>query len=94
MVDIAGSECRDPVSDIETLRTEIKLYDPELSKLDWLVVANKMDLDSAEDNLMHFRQRFPKIEVVPVSAKLEKGLESLREILCARVGERVGEHNQ
>ena len=70
------------------------MYDPELSNLDWLVVANKMDLDGAEENLTHFRQRFPKIEVVPVSAKLEEGLESLRELLCARVGESVGQQNQ
>lgn len=88
VVDMAGSECRDPISDIETLRKEIKLYDPGLSKLDWLVVANKMDLDEAEENLTQFRQRFPKVEIISVSAKLEEGLGALRELLCERVGKR------
>jgi len=88
VVDMAGSECRDPISDIETLRKEIKLYDPELSKLDWLVVANKMDLDEAEENLTQFRQRFPKVEIISVSAKLEEGLGALRGLLCERVGKR------
>ncbi len=88
VVDMAGSECRDPVSDIETLRTEIKLYEPELSKLDWIVIANKMDLDEAEENLTQFRQRFPKVEIVPISAMLEEGLEELRALLCERVGKR------
>ena len=88
VVDMAGSECRDPVADIETLRKEIKLYEPELSKLDWVVVANKMDLDEAEENLTQFRQRFPKVEIIPVSAKLEEGLDALRGLLCERLGER------
>ena len=47
-----------------------------------------MDLDGAEDNLIHFRQRFPKVDIVPISAKLEEGLDGLRELLCERVGER------
>ena len=51
VVDMAGSEGRDPIVDVETLRTEIKLYDEDLSKEDWLVVANKMDLEGAEENL-------------------------------------------
>lgn len=86
VVDMAGSEGRDPIVDVETLRTEIKLYDEELSKFPWLVVANKMDLEGADENVEMFRQRFPKIEVVPISAEKEEGLDDLREILCERVG--------
>ena len=86
VVDMAGSEGRDPIVDVETLRTEIKLYDEELSKFPWLVVANKMDLEGADENVEMFRQRFPKVEVVPISAEKEEGLEALREILCERVG--------
>ncbi len=44
VVDTAGSEARDPVQDIETLRTEIKLYSDELAKRPWCILANKMDL--------------------------------------------------
>jgi len=86
VVDMAGSECRDPIEDVETLRREIKLYEEELSKLDWLVVANKMDLEGAAGNLQNFRARFPKVEIVPVSAEYGEGLEELREVLCSRVG--------
>jgi GTP-binding protein len=62
------------------------LYDPELSKFPWVVVANKMDLEGAEENLKNFRQRFGKVEIVPISAEKEEGLEALRELLCERVG--------
>ena len=83
MVDIAGSEGRDPISDVQTLRTEIKLYDEDLAKFPWMIVANKMDLESAEENLAIFKNRFPKIPVVSVSALEEKGLDELKqEIRC------------
>ena len=88
VVDMAGSEGRDPIVDVETLRTEIKLYDEDLAKFPWIVVANKMDLDGAEENLQIFRQRFPKVEVLAISAQEEEGLDHLREVLCERVGAR------
>lgn len=78
VVDIAGSEMRDPIEDIETLRKEIKLYDEDLAKFPWMVVANKMDLDGAEENLAIFRQRFPKVPLHPISAMEGKGLDSLK----------------
>jgi GTP-binding protein len=89
VVDMAGSEGRDPIVDIEMLRTEVKLYDEELAQFPWIVVANKMDLAGAEENLAVFRQRFPKVEVVPISAQEEDGLDRLREVLCERVGRRA-----
>ncbi len=88
VVDMAGSEGRDPVEDVETLRKEIKLYDEDLSKADWLVVANKMDLEGAEENLQNLRRRFPRVETVPISAEMEEGLEGLKAVLCERVGKR------
>ena len=83
---MAGSEGRDPLVDLETLRTEVKLYDEDLAGYDWLVVANKMDLEGAAGNLERFRQRFPRVEVVAVSAEHGQGLDDLRRILCERVG--------
>lgn len=81
VVDMAGSEGRDPIEDIQTLRTEIKLYDEELSKFPWIVVANKMDLEEAEEKLGWFKNRFPGVPVVPISAQEEEGLEALKNVL-------------
>ena len=67
---------------------EIKLYDEDVSKFEWLVVANKMDLEGSEENLALFKQRFPKLTIVPLSADTEEGLEGLREELDQRVGYR------
>ncbi|MDB4492805.1 50S ribosome-binding GTPase, partial [Akkermansiaceae bacterium] len=78
VVDIPGSELRDPIEDIQTLRTEIKLYDEDLAKFPWMVVANKMDLEGAEENLGIFKNRFPKIPIVPISAMEGEGLDELK----------------
>ena len=70
---------------MEVLRAEVHEYDAELANFPWLVVANKMDSEAAEENLKHFQQRFSRVEVVPISAELELGLEELRRVLFERV---------
>ena len=74
VVDVAGSEGRSPIEDLQQLRKEIDLYDPTLSARKWFVVANKMDLPNAEENLKALRKRFPKIDILPVSAAKARGL--------------------
>ena len=88
VIDMAGSEGRDPIEDLQILRTEIKLYDEDVSKFEWLIVANKMDLDGAQENLELFQQRFPKVTIIPMSAEQEEGIDGLREELDKRVGYR------
>lgn len=88
VIDMAGSEMRDPIEDLEILRKEIKLYDEDVASFDWLVVANKMDLEGAGENLAKFRARFPKQTIIPISAETGEGLESLRAELDKRVGYR------
>jgi len=86
VIDMAGSEGRDPIRDLEILRTEVREYDAELAQFPWWVVANKMDLEGAAENLAAFRARFPKVGVVPISAELEEGLEELKGRLDEEVG--------
>ncbi len=78
VLDMAGSEGRHPLEDLATLRSELKLYDPTLAKKEWLVVANKMDLPEAQENLKAFKRRFTKREVIPVAAASGEGVEALK----------------
>jgi GTP-binding protein len=78
VVDLAGSEGRNPMQDVQHLRREIDLYDPPLSGRPWHVVANKLDLEAARENLAALRKRFAPVEVVPVSAKTGEGLDALK----------------
>ena len=77
VVDMTGLE-HDPVEAIQTLRTEVKLYSEELAARPWLIIANKMDDPTATINLDILRQRFPKIEIIPISALERTGLDDLR----------------
>jgi GTPase len=82
VVDVAGSEGRNPIEDVQQLRKELDLYDPLLSKRPWFVVANKMDLPGAKENLAALRKKFLKIDIVPISAAKGEGIEALKEKLA------------
>lgn len=87
VLDMAGSEGREPLADLQTLRKELDLYDPTLSERPWLIVANKMDLEGAKERLKHLKARFRKVEIIPISADTGDGVETLK----IRLGEIVNE---
>ncbi len=81
VLDMAGSEGREPIEDLQKLRKELDLHDPLLSERPWVVVANKMDLPEAEEKLAHFRGRYKKLEVIPISAERGDGIDLLKQRL-------------
>jgi GTP-binding protein len=89
VVDIAGSEGRNPVEDLQNLRREIDLYDPTLSSRVWFVVANKMDLPGAKENLKALQERFPKLQILPTSAAKGEGIDELKQALATRITDPV-----
>lgn len=91
VIDMAGTEGREPIGDLENLRTELKLYDPTLTQRPWVIIANKMDVEGAEEKLVAFRGRFPKVEIIPVAAKDARGMEEVRGLLDRLVGDRGGD---
>src|SRR5947208_6148768 len=84
VVDVAGSEGRSPVGDLQQLRKELDLYDPLLSQRPWFVIANKMDLPNAQENLNALRKKFPKIDIVPISSAKSEGIDELQKELAER----------
>src|SRR5436305_11224652 len=83
VVDVAGSEGRNPIEDLQNLRLEVGLHDPALSSRPWLVVANNMDLPGAETNLRALRESFSKIKIIPTSAANGEGIAELKDTLAA-----------
>ena len=75
LLDMAGTDARDPWDDYENLLRELALYDQELSLKDRLVVANKMDEPNAADNLKEFKEMYPDLEVIEMCAGFEVGLD-------------------
>ena len=89
VVDIAGSEGRNPVEDLQNLRRELDLYDRTLSSRPWLVVANKMDLPGATENLKALQAKFPKVQILPTAAATGKGIAALKHELATRMTNEV-----
>src|SRR6476620_3092603 len=85
VIDVAGSEGRNPIEDLQNLRREIDLYDPALSSRAWFVVANKMDLPNAKENLKALQKKFPKLQILPTSAAKGEGIDSLKQALATRI---------
>lgn len=78
VVDIAGSEGRHPIEDLQSLRREIDLYDTRLSARPWCIIANKVDLPTAEKNLDELRRRFRAVPIVAISAARGDGIGELK----------------
>jgi len=75
VLDISGSEGRDPLEDFRLIYTEMVQYDPNLAKKPQIIAANKMDLPGAEDNLERLRSSYgDQYEIFPVSAATGEGL--------------------
>lgn len=76
LIDISGSEARDPVEDYRIINKELKNYSPGLTKKPQIIAANKMDLEGAGENLGKFKKAVRK-KVYPISALKKEGLEEL-----------------
>ncbi|MDA7699528.1 GTPase ObgE [Opitutales bacterium] len=86
LLDLAGTDGRNPCDDFEHLRKELLEYDPELDAKPFLVVGNKIDEDTANAYIAEFKKRFSEIELYPISALLEDGLPTLKDKLLKSLG--------
>ena len=85
ILDMAGTDTRDPRDDYKQLLKELELYDKSLLDKPRLVASNKMDEEVAVENLKKFKKRYPKAEIIPISCLSEEGIPKLRKELLKRV---------
>lgn len=78
VLDISGSECRDPNEDFDAIMKELEAYG-KLKDKPMIVAANKSDLPGAEENLLRLKEKLEGtgIQVFPVSAATHKGFTEL-----------------
>lgn len=78
VIDMSALEGRDPYDDYMTITEELKQYNMRLTERPELIVANKMDMPDAEENLKKFREKMPEdAQIFPVSALSRQGLSNL-----------------
>jgi len=81
LVDMAGSDGREPWDDYRKLLKELELYAPALIERPRLVVANKMDEEPAAENLKKFKRRVRKTPVLPIAAAFDEGIETFKQMI-------------
>ncbi len=88
VVDIAGSEGRDPIEDFDQINLELQNYG-ELSTRPQVVVCNKMDLTDAEKNLARMKEHVAPLgyPVFAVSAATHQGFDALLDYAADRLEE-------
>jgi len=85
LIDMSGSDARDPRDDYKHLLNELELYDPALLDKPRVVVANKIDLPETAAHLAKFKKRYKKVDVLEISCVTGEGLERLKKELLKRV---------
>lgn len=80
VVDLSGSEGRDPLEDLTVIRGELERYAPQLNEKPMVIVANKVDLMSDDDRdaaLARVSEAYPEVRIFPMSAATDSDLNEL-----------------
>lgn len=77
VIDIGSFEGRSPIEDYEKIYKELENYDERLINKPSIIIANKMDLPNAKENLELFRKKYPDKEIYEISAIMKNGFDAL-----------------
>lgn len=84
VIDMSGSEGRNPYDDYVTIRKELESFSSKLIKKPGIIIANKMDLESSKSNLEEFKKKVdaPIYEISAINNQgLDKVIEELKELV-------------
>lgn len=77
VIDMSGSEGRDPYEDYVAINKELGEYEYRLLERPQIIVANKMDGDEAEENLNRFKEKLGDQKVFPIIAPIHEGIDAV-----------------
>jgi len=76
IVDMGSAEGRDPIEDYKIINNELVNFKTNLLNKKQIVIANKMDLPGALENLERFKKEV-NVEVYPISAVTKEGIDQV-----------------
>lgn len=82
VIDMASTEGRDVIEEYEVLKKELKNYSEKLYNKRSIVIANKSDMPSFNENLEKFKKKYKDVEIITTSAITKSGLEDLKRSLA------------
>ena len=77
VIDISATEGRDPYDDYLKIRDELEKFSDKLLNKKEIIIANKMDMPNAKENLELFKKKIGDKEVIEISALNKENLDSL-----------------
>jgi len=89
IVDVSGSEGRDPIDDFKTINEELGRYNPELAERPQIVAANKIDIAQDEEMTERFKSYIKEqgYELFMISAAANTGVKELVSATAAKLNE-------
>lgn len=81
VIDMSGSEMRDPYEDYCLINKELGAFNPKLLQKPMVILANKMDLPGADEHLQEFKQKVTDQKIFAISAFEDKGLQEVIDYL-------------
>ncbi|MCQ2910955.1 MAG: GTPase ObgE [Clostridia bacterium] len=89
VVDVAGTEGRNPLVDIMKINNELELYSDKLGKKTQILALNKIDVLEDDKIINEIKDEHPDVKVFPISAVAHKGLDDLFDAVAEEL-----EHHQ
>ncbi len=77
VIDMSGFEGRNPYDDYVTINKELESFNAKITDKPQIILANKMDMESAKSNLEEFRKKVTNVPIYEISALENKGLEDV-----------------
>lgn len=77
VIDMSAEEGRNPYDDYIAIRKELESFSPKLLTKPEIIIANKMDGESAKENLKKFKEKIKIDEIYEASALINEGLDSV-----------------
>lgn len=77
IIDMGAEDHRDPIDDFRVINEELAQYEFRLTERPQVIVANKMDLPDAQENLKKFKEAYPDLPVFETVTLISEGLDQV-----------------
>ena len=77
IIDMSGCEGRNPYDDYLVIRKELEKFSKKLANKEELIIANKMDLETSQNNLEEFKKHLSNKEIIEIEAINNKGIDKV-----------------
>ena len=77
VIDMSAEEGRNPIDDYQMILNELEKYDHKLIDKPHIIIANKMDQESAKNNIIEFKKHYKNEKIFEISALNNTGIDDL-----------------